>query len=191
MLNCLSYDDLKLNPYGGIRAITVLHFLGSVCFLVALPAKTMSLSQSEDNSPPRDDSLSTVRINKRKALSQIKPMTAMSVINKIYSLVVCNTFELVWVERSEGQDSNTFPFFASVRDGGTFARVHGVIMMANRRVSFESEQAMRNNEDNYMRRYYVRIIENNDFNQQRRLEFLVDLADVSEVLNVYCVASIW
>jgi len=99
--------------------------------------------------------------------------------NKIYSLVVSGKFELVWIERSEDQDSNTFPFFVSVRDGGTFARSHGVIMMANRRASLNNEQAIRNSEDNYMRRYYIRIVENDDFNKTRRLEFLVDLADVS------------
>lgn len=141
----------------------------------------MSSGEYEQGSTGGDPPVPESPKNKRKALSEIKPMSALSVVNKLYSLVVFNIFELIWIERTQGQDSNTFPFFASVRDGGTFARAHGVIMMANRRANYHGDQAVRNIEDNYMRRYYIRIVENNDFNIQSRLEFLVDVADVSKI----------
>ena len=174
-------SSAQLDPCNNTGQIVLLYFVHYRCYIIPSTLVTMSLYESGRTSVDDNGSISESRMNKRKALSQIKPMTPASVVNKLYSLVVCNIFEIVWIQRSEGQDSNTFPFFASVRDGGAFARTHGVIMMANRRASFDREHAVRNMEDGYMRRYYIRIVENNDFNQQSRLEFLVDVADVSKI----------
>lgn len=118
---------------------------------------------------------------KRKALSELKPIIALPTVNKLYSIVVSGDFELFWAESTNSQDSNTYPLFASVRDAGRFARTHNVIMMVNRRMNLHQDQPVRNAEDNYLRRFYLRLVDNATlFSRQARLEFLVDISEVSQ-----------
>jgi len=158
---------------GKLISLTKQRFVLSVSFL--------SIMQSPKQEPVVESSP-----RKRKAISEIKLKATKTPINTLYSIHVHGACELFWAESSPGQDSKTFPLFASVRDRGRFAVRNNIIMIANRRQNLHNEVSRRNTDDNYPRRFYVRVAKENEYKPRERYEFLLRVQEVSCKLHLLC-----